>query len=357
MKHEQMHTLYTKVAKPVLFSFDPELIHDLFTWFGETTSRFAFTRATIDSLFNYTNQTLAKEVNGIMYANPVGLAAGFDYNGRMAGILKHVGFGFNTVGTVTYSPYEGNPKPRMVRMPKSQAILVNKGFKSEGVHKVVQRLNNPLLKDVTFGVSVGSSNIPSVDTIEKAIEDYIKTFDVLRGCENIKYYELNISCPNTSLTENFTVKKNYEALFKEVTDLHLAKPVYIKMPNELVQEQIVEIVASAFTHGFNSFIFSNLIKDRANPYLDKDEVHAVSAYKGNFSGKPTSLGSSNHLRYFRSKYGKNIILVGCGGIFTPQDAFDKLNAGADLLQLVTGMIYEGPQLIGQINKHLSSSRP
>lgn len=357
MKQELIHTLYTNVAKPMLFTFDPEQVHDMFTWFGEAASRFSLTRSMIEVLFNYTNPALAKNINGISFSNPVGLAAGFDYNGRMAGILKHVGFGFNTVGTVTYLPYEGNPKPRMVRMPKSQAILVNKGFKSEGVHKIVERLNNPLLKDVNFGVSVGSSNVPSVDSISKAIDDYLKTFDVLRNCSNIKYYELNISCPNTSLTENFTVRKNYETLFKNVKDLNLSKPIFIKMPNELDQAQMDEIVSVALSLGFNSFIFSNLIKDRTNSYLDKDEVLAVKGLKGNFSGKPTSLGSSNHLRYFRGKYGKEIVLVGCGGIFTPQDALDKLNAGADLLQLVTGMIYEGPQLIGQINKHIVSARP
>lgn len=346
--------IYTKGMKPLLFKQDAEKVHDEFSSIGNFLGNYEITRQLTGTFFKYSSNRLNKKIAGISFDNPVGLAAGFDYNGKMVGIMKYVGFGFNTVGTVTAKPYEGNKKPRLERLPKSKALLVNKGFKSEGVHAVAKRLDNPILKDVNFGVSVGSSNIPEVNTVNKAIEDYIETFSVIETLKYPKYYELNISCPNAAMNEGFFEAKNFTSLLDEINKLNIKKPIFVKMPNEKSPEECYKIVKIAMSKGINAFIFSNLVKSRENEDLDKQEIEKVKNLKGNFSGLPTRANSRSLVHYFRQKYKDEIVLVACGGIMSPQDAKLRLTEGADLIQLITGMIYEGPDLIKRILKYLDS---
>ena len=180
----------------------------------------------LDAALCYKNNALNRTVKGIAFENPIGLAAGFDYNGKL------VGFGFNTVGTVTARQYEGNKPPRLIRLPKSKSILVNKGFKNEGIHKIAERLNNNVLENTNFGVSVGSSNVTEVDSVKKAIDDYLESFSVLEKIKYVKYYELNISCPNTKMAESFVNEKNFTELLDAIKHLNLKRPIFIKMPNE-----------------------------------------------------------------------------------------------------------------------------
>lgn len=349
MKQALLHILYTTVFKPIAFKFDAEFIHNRITTLGEFLEDYPFF---VEGFFSYKNPKLKKEILGIKFANPIGLSAGFDYDGHLAKVLKYVGFGFNTVGTVTYLPYEGNTKPRLARLPKSKALLVNKGFKSEGALKVAERLDKKDLRNHVIGISVGSSNVPEVNTIEKAIEDYIKTFKVFKNKKYVAYFELNISCPNTSMTEGFTDPKNFEKLVKQVFKLKLKKPIFVKMSNEIDFKKSDQLVSTAMKYKINGFNFSNLVKDRTNPYLNKDEIKQFKNYKGNFSGKPTYENSNKLIKHTRSKFGDKIAIIGTGGVFSAKDARAKLQAGADLVQLITGLIYEGPQLIGEICKGL-----
>lgn len=352
-KHKAIATLYQNILKPALFTVDAEKIHNLFTIIGETSEAFA---PLIEKSFSYQNKSLRKRLLGITFENPIGLSAGFDYDGHLAEIMKHVGFGFNTVGTVTAKPYDGNKPPRLVRLPKSKSILVNKGFKSEGAEKVSQRLDKKNLKGHTVGISVGSSNIPKVNTIKKAIDDYLFTFDIFKDKNYVKYFELNISCPNTAMTEGFVTMKNFEKLLAEISKLKLKKPILIKMPSEVELSESHKLVKRALSKDIHGFIFSNLVKNRSNRYLNREEVAKVSIYKGNFSGRPASANSLNLLKETRNKFGKEVVLVGCGGVFTYQDALDKFEAGADLIQLITGMIYQGPQIAGEINYNLAKNK-
>lgn len=345
---------YKKILKPILFTKDAESVHNNFTHFGEFLGAHHLSRALTNRILCFQDDRLSKRVNGIKFSNPIGLAAGFDYDGRLARIMPHVGFGFNTVGTVTAKPYQGNTPPRMLRLPNSQALLVNKGFKSAGVHEVAKRLVSLRLGEGILGVSVGSSNIPEVNTIPKAIDDYLESFQILKNIENIKYFELNISCPNTQMPESFTQAKNYELLVKQVRLLDITKPIFVKMPNELSLEQADELVKLSLENGINSFIFANLVKNRSNSALNRKEIENVNQFKGNFSGRPTHEGALRSIIFFRQKYQNNIVIIGCGGVFSPQDALTMFQSGADLVQLVTGMIYEGPTLIKNINKYLQS---
>lgn len=355
MKYKLMHGLYSSIFKPLAFQIDAEVIHNSITHLGEFMENYP---GIIESLFNYKNKKLIKKVAGINFDNPIGLSAGFDYDGHLAGVLKHVGFGFNTVGTVTALAYAGNKGVRLARLPESRSLLVNKGFKSEGAEAVAKRLDSKNLTDHVIGISIGSSNLAKINTINKAIDDYLFTFEVFKNKPYVKYFELNISCPNISMKETFTNPKNFKKLLAAINKLNIKKPIFVKMPSELPSKKSEykksdELVSIALKEKINGFIFSNLIKDRNNPAFVKNEISKFKDFKGNFSGRPCFAGSNKLISHTREKFGKDIVIIGTGGIFTVDDVIAKLISGADLVQLITGMIYEGPQLIGELNLALA----
>lgn len=347
-------TSYKHILKPILFLFDAELVHDGFTYVGEHLENMGWL---VSKIFRYENPKLTKTILGIKFDNPVGLAAGFDYDGHMARVMKSVGFGFNTVGTVTAKGYEGNGRPRLARLPLSKSLLVNKGFKSGGAKEVCKRLDTKNLKEHTIGISVGSSNLPQIDSLKKAIDDYLYTFKLFASRKYVKYFELNISCPNIRLKDAFSSPENFSKLCSAITKLNLMQPIFVKMSSELSFTESDQIVSIAIKYGIKGFIFSNLVKDRSNPALVPSEVEKVSHLSGNFSGKPTFANSVKLIKHTRAKFGKDIVIIGTGGVFNGADAVVKFKAGADLIQLITGMIYEGPQVIGEINRALSLSAP
>ena len=348
-KFQAIGGLYRNILKPVLFQMDPEMVHNGFTKLGEAMENGEWI---IENLLAYKSGRLHKQVLGVEFPNPIGLAAGFDWDGHLAQVMGSVGFGFNTVGTVTAKAYEGNTKPRLGRLPKSKSLFVNKGFMSEGAEHVMKRLDGKRLDGHVIGISVGSSNVPEVNTINKAIDDYLFTFDVFRNKPYVKYWELNISCPNTSMTESFGDLKNFKKLVAAVKSLKLKQPIFVKMANEIKPADSLELIAVSLKNNIRGYIFSNLVKNRNNPGLDKTELANFKNLKGNFSGKPTEENANKLISSARKKFGKEIAIIGCGGVFSAEDAKAKLDAGADLVQLITGMIYQGPQLAGEINKEL-----
>lgn len=353
LKTKLIETGYKKIAKPMFFKQDAETVHNNLTEFGEALVQKKYLRNFTQRLLSYNDGFLSQEIHGINFKNPIGLSAGFDYDGHLADTMQYVGFGFNTVGTVTAKSYEGNKKPRLERLPKSKSLLVNKGFKSQGVDKVLERLDSKNLTTTTLGISVGSTNIPEVNTIKKAIDDYLDTFRKFKNKEYVKYFELNISCPNAAMNENFANTKNFKQLLTEVKKLRIKQPIWIKMANELSLNETDILVRNAISYGMSGFIFSNLVKDRDNKYFNKAEIQNFSEYKGNFSGKPTEKNANRLIKHFYKEYGKDTKIIGCGGIFNANDAYEKIKLGASLVQLITGMIYEGPQLIGKINQDLA----
>ena len=351
VKYTAFSFLYKTLFKPIAFQIDPEVVHDMMTWTGE---RLENQKTILSGLFAYQHPSLKKKVLGMTFDNPIGLAAGFDYDGHLAQVMKHVGFGFNTVGTVTAGSYEGNPKPRLGRLPKSKSLLVNKGFKSEGADKIAARLDKKKLNNHTVGISIGSTNSPKINTISKAVDDYLYTFELFKNRKYVKYFELNISCPNTAFPESFVISKNFEQLVKAISKVNLRQPIFVKMPNELGNSETGKIISTALKYGIQGFIFSNLVKDRKNPALDLQEIKKFEDKKGNFSGKPTFNNSNSLIAYSRKKFGKDIAIIGCGGVFGYEDAMTKFASGADLVQLITGMIFQGPQIAGEICTQLIS---
>ena len=344
---------YRYVMKPVFFTQDPERVHDRTVRMGSVLGSNAITRKLTKVFLSYEDPILKQNIFGIEFNNPLGLSAGYDYDGHVSKAMKEVGFGFNTVGTVSYHSYEGNTPPRLGRLPNSKSLFVNKGFKSDGAEVIAKRMDSKGLNDNIVGVSVGSSNICDVDTIEKAIADYISTLNIFKDRDYVKYFEINISCPNTAMTESFVDRKNFSSLLSRIKDLDVRQPFFIKMPNEVSVEKAWEIVQTAIEHSINGFIFSNLVKDRNNPVFDQKEIEKFKGLKGNFSGKPTFENSNRLIRHTRQKYGKDVVIVGAGGIFNAEDAYTKIRAGANLIQMITGLIFGGPQVVGEINKGLA----
>ncbi len=346
--------LYKKILKPILFLFSADFTHSLFMLKGDVLGKISFCRYLVRKMFDFKDESLNQKIVGIDFKNPLGLAAGFDYDAKLINILPSIGFGFETVGTLTNEPYSGNPKPMLGRLPKSKSILVNKGFKNEGVEKVLARLKKTE-RSYPVGLSIGSTN-KKYDSFQEIVADIKGGFERASFSDKyFDYYELNISCPNliniTDFTERVDSKNGLQVLLNTLKVLNIKKPVFIKMPLEKSFEEIDELVFVTSQFAFiKGLVVANLVKDRSNQYLDREELKKVG--RGNFSGKPTFEKSNELISYTYQKYGKNFVIIGCGGVFSAEDAYLKIKLGATLVQLITGMIYEGPQLVGDINKGL-----
>lgn len=344
---------YQNLLKPLLFKFDAEKVHNSFTALGKIAGSNVATQLLTQLIFSYQHASLGKTVDGIFFPNPVGLSAGFDYNGELTDILPMVGFGWHTIGTVTLHPYEGNTPPRLGRFPKSQALLVNKGFKSRGAEVIISQLAKKNFR-IPTGISIGSTN-KHFNSVKEQLSDIAHCFQLFEQ-SNLKhsYYELNISCPNTFGGQPFTEPSALHTLLTMTNKLALTRPVYIKMPIDQSEAATLGMLEVANRHNIQGLIFGNLTKDHNNPAVHPDDVKQWESRKGNLSGKPTWNRSNNLLRLSKVQYKNRFTLVGTGGVFSGQDAATKLELGADLVQLISGMIFQGPQLIGQINHYLAT---
>jgi dihydroorotate dehydrogenase len=322
---------YRRLVKPLLFQFDPEDVHVATTHLGELLGNLAV-------LPSGKNSGLEQTIAGIKFPSPIGLAAGFDYEARLTQILPALGFGFETIGTITNAPYDGNPKPRLGRLPEAGAIVVNKGFKNLGAKATIAKLTGLPFK-IPVGISIGRTNSPKLATQKQSIDDILRTF---RQFEDSKvahsYYELNISCPNLVGNISFYPPKNLRELLLEVDHLRLKRPVFVKMPITKTDDEVLEMLAVINKFSPQGVIFGNLHKSP----------------QGNLSGKPTFTRSNQLIKLAHDHFSKRLVIIGCGGVFNAADAIQKLSLGASLVQLITGLVYEGPQLVAQINRELTN---
>lgn len=343
--------LYRHIIKRGLFLIDAERVHNFTSSLGELLGKIKFAVKIFEKIFVVKSPILKQKIHGVTFTNPIGLAAGFDYEAKLPKILPSVGFGFGTVGTVTNHPYGGNPKPMLGRLPKSKSLMVNKGFKSPGVDKIIEKMEK-LSINTSFpvGLSIGRTNGRQMSQKESA-KDVLTSFEKFEKSKiKVSYYELNISCPNLIGNISFYPPKNLEELLKEVDKLRLKIPLFIKMPIEKSNKEVLAMLKVIARHRVKGVIFGNLQKDRKHPSLVKEEVNKFKV--GNFSGKPTHERSNELIALAYKNYKNHLTIIGCGGVFTPEDAYLKIKLGASLVQLITGMIFEGPQLITQINMGL-----
>lgn len=346
-----IHWLYRVFAKPLFFSLDPETVHNTMVKLGAYAGSNIVSKYLLSVNLGFQTPITGRRFAGIDFPNVVGLSAGYDYNGDLTGALASVGFGWHTIGTVTLEPYEGNKKPRLTRFPLSKSILVNKGLKNVGASAIIAKLSG-INFQIPTGISIASTN-KSFASEKEQIMDIAECFKLFEH-SNMRhaYYELNISCPNTHGGEPFTTSKRLETLLK-VIDSIATKPIFVKLPIDLPDQEFLGLLAVCAKHTIAGIIIGNLTKDKKNPEVHPSERKRWQTLPGNLSGKPTYMRSNRLIAMANNKYGERFVIVGTGGIFTAQDAVAKLDAGADLVQLITGMIYEGPQLIGQINRHLA----
>jgi len=339
-----------RLIKPVFFKFDPENVHHFVVkrlkWFHDY---FPLGKTILRSSYDIHLKGLEREVFGVRFKNPVGLAAGFDKNGEYVEALSNLGFGFIEVGTVTPLPQPGNDKPRMFRLQDDEAIINRMGFNNKGVDVMAERLRLLKEKDphIVVGGNIGKNkNTPNED----AVSDYVKCFDAL--FDVVDYFVVNVSSPNTpglrALQEKEPLKALLNTLQQRNKKNEISRPILLKIAPDLTNEQlddIVEIVQETHIAGVIA----------TNTTIDRDGLYAAEKVKnemGGLSGRPLTQRSTEVIRYLSQKSSQSFPIIGVGGIHSPQDAKDKIDAGAVLVQLYTGFIYEGPGLVKRICKSL-----
>lgn len=336
----------------MLFLLDPELVHNQFINLGELLSKIPGGRFITGLFYQYKGPDISKKVDGITYKYPVILAAGFDYNARLVGILDKMSFGGEEVGSVTLRKCEGNAKPRLARAKKSQSIIVYKGLRNNGVDRIIERIQHSKInKDYVVGISIARTNDAKTSDMQSGIADFVGTLKKLVANNIGDYYTINISCPNAFGGESFATKENLEKLLKAMKEIKHYKPMYVKMPVNLEWEKFKELTDLVIKYKINGVVIGNLNKNYEDLAFRNE---APKEYRGGLSGKPCQKLSTELIRKTRQEYGKKLTIIGCGGIMTAKDAMEKFEAGADLVQLITGMIFEGPHLMKEIASVLNT---
>lgn len=341
---------YRNVLKPILFMQKPDPIHGLFLNTGKILQRSLVARKIIAGMWAYQNPPyLAQTIAGISFKNPVGLSAGFDKNFELSPILKSVGFGFMEGGSLTFRQCDGNPRPWFYRLPKSKSLVVYAGLANEGVTKIISRIKeyqSETFEDFPLNMSVAKTNSPATCDETDGVADYVGSLKAIKTAGVGSMATLNISCPNAFGGEPFITPSTLEHLLTEVDKVGLKIPIFIKMPSHLAWEEFNELLDVAKKHNVTGLTISNLAKDRKKAKLADILPDSVN---GNLSGKPTWELGNNLIKRTYKKYGDRFVIIGVGGIFSAENAYTKIRLGASLVELITGMIFEGPQLIGEIN--------
>jgi dihydroorotate dehydrogenase len=332
-----------QVIKPLLFKFDPENIHHFVTGGLRVANRIWGVKPLLKGTFQVSDKRLERELFGLKFKNPIGLAAGFDKNADFIEELAEFGFGFIEIGTVTPLPQPGNDKPRMFRLPADEALINRMGFNNQGVDVVAHRLSKLDRKGLIIGGNIGKNKItPNED----ALSDYIKCFDKL--FDVVDYFVVNVSSPNTpglrDLQEKEPLKNILNVLQQRNLKNDISRPVFLKIAPDLTDSQLDDIIEIVIETKIAGVIATNTTISREG--LSSPEASET----GGLSGKPLTKRSTEVIRYLSEKSAKGFVIIGVGGIHSPEDAIEKIRAGASLLQVYTGFIYEGPGLVRRILK-------
>ncbi len=342
--------IYKIFIKPLFFMLSPEKAHH----FAISASRLILKTPIVGhffrSLLKFESKNLETQVAGLHFRNPVGLAAGFDKDGKYLDVTPHLGFGFIEVGTVTPRPQDGNPKPRLFRLPQDNAIINRMGFNNEGVDALVVRLKRYKHDNIIIGGNIGKNKITEND---KATEDYLHSYEKLYPY--VDYFVVNISSPNTPGLRSLQDK---EPLTKLLSQLNLkrkstekSKPIFLKIAPDLTDGQLDDIIEIVTGNNIDGIIATNTTIDRSGLKTDDQRVESIG--QGGLSGEPLSKRSLEVVRYISDQTEGRLPIIGVGGISSPDDARAMLDAGASLVQIYTGLIYHGPGLVKSIKKSLA----
>lgn len=338
--------MYKALIRPVFFLFPPEKAHHLTTSLFTALTKIPGIKQLIRSMFIIQDKRLERDILGLKFPNPVGLAAGFDKEAKLYNSFRHIGFGFIEVGTITPKGQPGNPKPRMFRLPQDGGLINRMGFNNEGVEEAVKNLKKRK-GDLIIGGNIGKNK---VTPNENAKDDYLKCFEALYP--HVDYFVVNVSSPNTPNLRALQDKEPLMDLLKTIRQANdhkqVAKPVFLKIAPDLTESQLFDIVEIAQSGVVDGLIATNTTIERKNLRSEPNRV----AEAGGLSGKPVRERSTEVIRFLRSKLPKPFPIIGVGGITDEESAWEKIEAGADLIQVYTGLIYEGPALIKRINKYI-----
>lgn len=334
-----------QLIKPILFLFPAEKAHKITTRLLHLFLSIPFGKSIIKGLFQFEDQRLERNVFGLHFKNPVGLAAGFDKNAELIDDFTHLGFGFIEIGTLTPKGQPGNPTPRLFRLPKDQGLINRMGFNNEGVDAAVERLRKRT-SSIIVGGNIGKNK---VTPNEDALEDYLVCFEKL--FDHVDYFVVNVSSPNTpglrELQEKEPLKQLLQSLQQRNREKPVQKPILLKIAPDLIEPQLDDIIAITNELSLDGLIISNTTIDRDQLTTNSNAINEIGA--GGLSGKPLFEKSTEVLKYIR-RHLPTVQIIAVGGIHTPQDAVEKIKAGANLVQIYTGLVYQGPGLIKRINK-------
>lgn len=334
------------IVKKILFKYDPEQVHyKVMNWLTKAYN-LGLGKKYLESNYSIKHPSLHREVFGLKFKNPVGLAAGFDKDAKFVDELACLGFGFIEVGTVTPRPQEGNDKPRLFRFPNDNAIINRMGFNNEGVDAAVIRLKQRKT-DIIIGGNIGKNkSTPN----EEAVKDYEicfkKLFDV------VDYFVVNVSSPNTPNLRELQEKKPLHDLLLHLQNLNLSypspKPLLLKIAPDLTDTQLDDVIDIVKSVKLSGIVATNTTIDRDGLSSDKQMIEKTGA--GGVSGKPLKQRSTEIIKYIAQKTEGKLPIIAVGGIFTAEDAQEKIEAGAQLVQVYTGFIYQGPAIAKNICK-------
>ena len=340
--------MYQSLIRPLLFQFDPEKVHHFTFSLIQFIHKIPGIPSLVRSIYQVENKKLEREVFGLKFKNPVGLAAGFDKNAVLYNELANFGFGFIEIGTVTPKGQVGNPKKRLFRLQQDQAIINRMGFNNEGVEAAVKQLKKNK-GELIIGGNIGKNTQTKPEDYTR---DYLECFNALHPY--VDYFVLNVSCPNVSSHAKLNDKDYLEELIAEVQNANKnfkkEKPILLKIAPDLNDNQLDEIVELVQQTNLDGVIASNTSVSRSELTTSKKRLEEIG--NGGVSGKPLTEKSTRVIKYLSEKSNRSFPIIGVGGIHTAQDALEKLNAGASLVQIYTGFIYTGPKLIKNINKTL-----
>ena len=344
--------MYKSLIRPVLFKFDPEKVHH----FANKTLKVIFSIPVLNNVIkNYAtvkNDKLKRNLFGLEFSNPVGIAAGFDKNAEMYNELGNLGFGFIEIGTVTPKGQPGNPKPRLFRLPEDKALINRMGFNNNGLDAAVKNLRKRKTKVIIGGNLCKNISTPN----KKALEDYVTLFKGL--FDYVDYFTVNVSCPNISDLRELQDQDSLTEILNKLQVINnkkpKRKPILLKLSPDLNFKQLDEVIEIVENTKIDGVVAVNTTISRNNLTTSEEKVKTIG--KGGLSGRPVKDRSTEIIKYLSEKSNKAFPIIGVGGIFTPEDAIEKLNAGADLIQVFTGFIYEGPFIARRINKALLSKK-
>lgn len=348
---------YKYVCKPVFFKMDPEFVHDRFISMGEIFGKVGFIKKFFARIFVYESKSLEQEVCGIRFANPVGIAGGFDKDARLTRIMPSVGVGFHEVGSITAKPYGGNPKPRLKRFPKTKSLWVNYGLKNKGAVKLYEDLEKNVAKNGDFEIpiffNIAKTNCKETADADTAVRDYCESVKIFLGLASV--FTINISCPNAFGGQPFHNAEDLGKLLRALDELAVTRPIFLKISPDLSSAQVDDILKVCDAHKVDGIIVSNLRKKKVVEDFHPSERGDIPEH-GGLSGMYLQPFADHMLKYIATKVKRGecrkYTLIGLGGIFSAEDAYRKIRLGASLVQMITGMIFEGPQVIGQINEGL-----